>query len=207
MSSSFSASQFNSSYSPKKLGNWEVPATGRDRKPKANHPAVNGPTQFIVNDNGCAHQSPLTALHPPPPPAPLPLITLTSHPPSSPLLRTLVPPSVMHPRDLDRRSQAPARHGQEQEDDVLHDGLRGPGTSCALARQAPQERRHVYETAAQTHRSAFSFSSQCVRHLSFAIRTHTFGRRWRQHDGLQGHRDQLCVLALPPPDMRSCVHA
>lgn len=54
MSSSFHASQFNSSYSPKALCNWEVPATGRDKAPKANHPAANGPTQFVVNDNGCA---------------------------------------------------------------------------------------------------------------------------------------------------------
>ena len=122
MSSSFSASQFNSSYSPKALGNWEVPATGRDRSPKANHPAARGPTQFVVNDNGCA---------------------LRFTPPHSRTRRTPVP-STCH-------SQAPARHGQEQENDGFHDGLRGPRTSRALARQASPQRRHVYATAAASN--------------------------------------------------------
>ena len=35
----------------------------------------------------------------------------------------------------------------------------------------------------------------------------TMRRRRRLHDGLQGHRDQLCVLTLPPTHARSCMHA
>ena len=51
MSSSFSAAQFNSAFSPTKLCNWEIPAI-RERKVPKFHPAKTGMTPFIASDNG-----------------------------------------------------------------------------------------------------------------------------------------------------------
>ena len=46
------ASQYQNAFTSKKLCNWEVPATERARTPAAKHPAANGPTKFIVSDDG-----------------------------------------------------------------------------------------------------------------------------------------------------------
>tara|TARA_B110001452_G_scaffold241300_1_gene223410 strand:+ start:119 stop:439 length:321 start_codon:yes stop_codon:yes gene_type:complete len=51
MSSSFSAAQFNSAFTPAKLCNWEIPAI-RERKVPKFHPAKTGMTPFIASDNG-----------------------------------------------------------------------------------------------------------------------------------------------------------
>jgi hypothetical protein len=48
MSKLYTASQFEASYRPTRLGNWEVPASPRSRVPKAR----TSTTKFIVDANG-----------------------------------------------------------------------------------------------------------------------------------------------------------